>query len=307
MENQKRRKRPESISNSQLHEGLKHLFIQMSERPISYFPIYSKITNSVTAGVLLAQIVYWGAKYKEFYKTDDEFCKEIAIGLYELKSAKTKLQKLGFVKIQRKGIPAKTYYTINLDEIIQCITRVGKNQEQELGKIHNLIKAKPRTKKTKTTSENTSESTNVLLHKIGVSSKHLTSINKIIFFWNNLPRTQKHSIPKTDEDKITKTYKTISLHIDNLLSGKPLVRNKDNFPSKPYKKFLTEYKIPFVLHTMTWIEKDIIDMLEIFSETQSAKSAKMSLSSVFWNNFAKIRGGGFSWFIHTAANTDLVD
>lgn len=146
-----------------------------------------------------------------------------------------------------------------------------------------------------------------LLHKDGVSSKHLTSINKIISFWNSLPRTQKHSIPETDEDKITKTYKIISLHIDNLLSGKPLVRNKDNSPSKPYKEFLAEYKIPSVLYTMTWIEKDIINMLQIFSDIQSDKSAKMSLSSVFWNNFAKIRGGGFSWFIHTAANTDLVD
>lgn len=304
----KRTRRPESISNNQLHEGLKQLFIQMSEKPISYFPIYSKITNSVAAGVLLAQIIYWGAKYKEFYKTDDEFCKEIAIGLYELKSAKTKLQKLEFVKIQRKEIPAKTYYTINLDKIIQCITRVGKSPELELSKTHNLIKVKPRTKKTETTSEISSETTNVLLHKTGVSSKRLTSVNKIISFWNNLPKTQKHSIPeKNDEDKITKTYKTISLYINNLLDGKPLVRNQNNTPFKPYKDFLARDEIPPALHSRKWIEKEITDILEMFHSDQSNKTNKVSLNTVFWNNFAKIRGGGFSWFIHTAAQTDLVD
>jgi len=108
---------------------LKHLFNTFSDKPIFYYPICAKITDSITAGILLSQIVYWGQNYSEFYKTDKSFCEELSMGLYELKGAKFKLKQMGIIKIQRKGMPAKTHYKININNLIQYITKHKESQK----------------------------------------------------------------------------------------------------------------------------------------------------------------------------------
>ena len=60
----------------------------------------------------MSQIVYWwyACGEREFYKTDNDFRDELAMGPREFKTAKSQLKKLELVKITIKGIPAKTYY-----------------------------------------------------------------------------------------------------------------------------------------------------------------------------------------------------
>ena len=105
---------------------LKELFYHFSDKPISYFPIYAKVTGSVTAGILLSYLISLSKHNPEFCKTDKELCKETALGLYELKAAKDKLKKFKFVDIKRKGIPAKTYYQVNFDNIIDAYLKIRK-------------------------------------------------------------------------------------------------------------------------------------------------------------------------------------
>jgi hypothetical protein len=38
---------------------LKLLLNALSDRTVAYNAVYARITNSVTAGILLAQILYW--------------------------------------------------------------------------------------------------------------------------------------------------------------------------------------------------------------------------------------------------------
>lgn len=125
------------------------------------------------------------------------------------------------------------------------------------------------------------------------------TISFIINFWNNLSNTTTHS--KTD----TKVFKTISLQIENLLSGKPLIRKNNNSPTKPFSDFLTEFNILSDLHTKYWIENEITNILQIIHDEKHEQSTKLSLDSVFWNRFAKRRGGGFSLFLHTAAQIKI--
>lgn len=103
---------------------LQALFEAYQEHPIAYMPIYSRVTGSVTAGILLSQIVYWDGKmqHRQFYKTDKDFCEELAMGVSELKSAKKRLVKMGLIGIDRKGIPARTHYKLNLGRLSDLIT-----------------------------------------------------------------------------------------------------------------------------------------------------------------------------------------
>ena len=62
---------------------------QMSDRIIAFNTVYSKITGSVTSGILLSQLMYWWGKVNGgiFYKTDKEIREETTLGDYELVAA----------------------------------------------------------------------------------------------------------------------------------------------------------------------------------------------------------------------------
>lgn len=103
------------------------LLRQFSKRQIAYHPVYRTITGSTTAGILLSQLMYWWDKMdgNEFYKTDAELIEETAMTIDEIKGAKARLKSFEFVSITRKGVPAKTYYSIDLDGLIQAIAQTG--------------------------------------------------------------------------------------------------------------------------------------------------------------------------------------
>lgn len=120
---------------------LQALFEAYQEHPIAYMPIYSRITGSVTAGILLSQIVYWDGKVKhrQFYKTDKEFSEELSMGASELKNAKKRLIKMGLIEIVRKGIPARTHYKLNLGRLSDLITTSVKKNATVSRKSPNKI------------------------------------------------------------------------------------------------------------------------------------------------------------------------
>lgn len=138
---------------------VKSLLKKLNEKPIVYHAIYAKITGSVTAGILLSQILYWWSTKdsNEFYKTDKDWCEELNFGLWELKGAKEKIKQTGIVKIERKGNPAKTYYTINEKLLEDMISSCCKNQQQEVLKTNNKLLEKPTTIYTENTSEITTD------------------------------------------------------------------------------------------------------------------------------------------------------
>ncbi len=74
------------------------------------------MTGSLTSAYLFSYLRYLSdkAKHCEFPKTDKELCGELRMSLTKLQSAKKLLVGLGLVKIVRKSIPARSYYTLDL-------------------------------------------------------------------------------------------------------------------------------------------------------------------------------------------------
>jgi len=95
----------------------KNLLLALNQRPIAYYPIYTQITGSLTAGVFLSQIMYWSSAMngEKFHKPDEEFAAEMGITDKEFKLAKAKLKQLEFLKITLEGIPAKTHYYVDYE------------------------------------------------------------------------------------------------------------------------------------------------------------------------------------------------
>lgn len=114
---------------------MKEVLIALNQQPIAVYPIYIDITGSVTAGLLLSQIMYWNAKMKgkEFYKNDTEYMEETRLTQSEFKTAKKIVSGLSFLKIERKGAPYRTYYSVDHDELFVVLQRFSSSFTYELG------------------------------------------------------------------------------------------------------------------------------------------------------------------------------
>ncbi len=169
---------------------------QVLSRPIAYHRIYAEITGSITAGLLLSQLCYWQkTKNDEFYKTNEDVCKETGMTINETKGAKKKIKKLPFVMVEVKGIPAKTYYRIDFDlmyDFIKTHTQkaVGGNPTNYLGEIQpaNQVESNqpadgnPTNSYTETTTETTTET-----KKKNIKKKNLDKSSAMVFH----PPTEK--------------------------------------------------------------------------------------------------------------------
>ena len=91
-------------------------YIQNLGRAVAYYPNLRKITGSVTASILLCQLLYWSDKTRDdgwIWKTTDELEEETGLSKSEQRTAKATLQELGFIEFEFKRLDHKTRYRIN--------------------------------------------------------------------------------------------------------------------------------------------------------------------------------------------------
>jgi len=139
------------------------LFDKFAERPIAYYPIYSRICGTITAGLLLSQLVYWGkiSKWKKFFKTEKELREEIYMSRHEFLAAKKRLQSIGFVLTEIRKYPPVTFYEINSKKIIDAISNCPEIKQSTVRKLDDQcpepgqMMSENRTNIYKTTTENT--------------------------------------------------------------------------------------------------------------------------------------------------------
>jgi hypothetical protein len=141
---------------------MKEILIKLNQRPIAVYPIYIKLTGSVTSGLLLSQIMYWysAVNGRAFYKSDAEIMEETMLTANELRSAKLRLKSLSFINIYLKGVPAKTHYEIDADLLFSEINKSSLVKFTKLDKLNPLNSYSEINETiTESTTENTTKNT----------------------------------------------------------------------------------------------------------------------------------------------------
>ena len=156
---------------------MKEILIKLNQRPIAVYPIYIKITGSVTSGLLLSQIMYWysAVNGRAFYKSDAEIMEETMLTANELRSAKLRLKGLSFMNMYLKGVPARTHYEIDADLLFSEINKCSLVKSTKLDKLNPLNSY---SEINETITENTTENTTKNTTKKGCE------------FENPLPKTK---------------------------------------------------------------------------------------------------------------------
>jgi hypothetical protein len=214
---------------------LKKVFAELNEKPIAYQRVYAKLTGNITSGLVLSQLMYWAQtmNYDEFYKTDKDISDEIYASIKEIRGAKAKLIRLGLIEVTIKGVPAKTYYKISLDNIINKIislppnrqivgqTRMYKRDKLECTKGTNWNRQKGQTrmyKRDKLYTENNTEN----------NTENYLSIKQRQIKQENSPTCQDQQPPLTEQDKscvnstneIINLFKTVNPSYQRLFANK---------------------------------------------------------------------------------------
>ncbi len=88
--------------------------------------------NDIWSAIFLSQCLYWSNRTHDgwFYKTAEDWEREIGISRRGLERARSTLK--GIVQTELRGMPAKTYYRVNEDALIDALVAVleqAKSQE----------------------------------------------------------------------------------------------------------------------------------------------------------------------------------
>lgn len=102
-------------------------------RPVAFHPVLARISGSVHAGVMLSQAIYWTDVQERtnagaqgwFFKTQQEWNEETCLSRAEQETARRKLVAHGFLEEQRKGLPARLYFRVNLHCVIEAVESMG--------------------------------------------------------------------------------------------------------------------------------------------------------------------------------------
>lgn len=150
--------------------------ISEAGRPVAYYPALTTITGGVTATLFLCQLIYWRGKEADpngwMYKTQEDWTAELGLSRCEQETARRNLISRGLLEEERRGIPCRLWYRVNLDMLNTLWekhlsttkndstpqTSLRESSKQECGKVANKSAGFPQTI-TETTTKNTPENT----------------------------------------------------------------------------------------------------------------------------------------------------
>ena len=97
------------------------MYHELLDRPIAYHRVLAKIAGSASGGVFLSQALYWSkrttAPDRWFYKTADDWFDETFLTRREQETVRKRLTAINVLEEQKRGVPAKLYFRVNLIEL----------------------------------------------------------------------------------------------------------------------------------------------------------------------------------------------
>jgi hypothetical protein len=113
-----------------VHPDLDNI-LAILDRPIAYHRVFACLTGSVTAALLLSQAVYWQRRATGWWwKTQKEWEEETGLSRREQESARRVLRGLGVLFEERRGIPARSYYRLDIGRLLSVLCEKTKDNRQ---------------------------------------------------------------------------------------------------------------------------------------------------------------------------------
>ncbi len=112
-------------------------------RIVAYQVVLAHAVGSATAGLLLSQLWYWSKHLPDqrggwFFKTMDDIEAETALTRSEQMTARKKLVELGVLQEERRGLPARMWFRIDVAAIARLLTdsenKIAGNRKLDVGK-----------------------------------------------------------------------------------------------------------------------------------------------------------------------------
>lgn len=145
------------------------------DRPIAFNRAFVALGVGVTGALMLSQAVYWQTRIAVngwFYKTGKDWTDETGLTRAEQETARARLEKLGILHYEVRGIPARMHYRVDIEALQEALakaaTRANKfagipqtglpdSSKQPCGNSANSDAESAQTKESKTTKETTAE------------------------------------------------------------------------------------------------------------------------------------------------------
>ncbi|WJV61033.1 replication protein [Pectobacteriaceae bacterium C52] len=106
--------------------------LHVLDRPIAFQRSFVRMGAGITGALLLSQLIYWTNRTNAdgwIYKTQEEWEEETGLTRYEQEGARKKLRGLGVLVEQKKGVPAKLYYRVDISVLYQLLGVTNKDEE----------------------------------------------------------------------------------------------------------------------------------------------------------------------------------
>ena len=153
------------------------------DRPIAFQRVFVALGAGITGALLLSQAVYWSRRSGDdtgwFFKTQVEWEEETGLTRREQEGARSRLQSMGLLREERRGIPAKLFYRVDFEALQTSLDECAKQDctkppikdgandqtgthqtaKQDCAKRTNRAAQNRQTKLRKTTTETTAETT----------------------------------------------------------------------------------------------------------------------------------------------------
>jgi hypothetical protein len=108
------------------------------KRPIAFHRVFAEIGGGVAAGLMLSQAWYWSQRTDDpngwFWKTAQDWQEETALTRREQEGARRSLRATGFWQEERRGVPAKLFFRIDVKKLAASLSRKGNGQFREQAK-----------------------------------------------------------------------------------------------------------------------------------------------------------------------------
>jgi hypothetical protein len=165
---------PETEAKKDVIRGL------LSEQRVAYHPQLARLVGGVTAGLFLAQLMYWSGKGDDpdgwIWKTQVEWEQETAMTRREQETARRQLRSFGVLEEKRTGQPARLFFRILWDTLIDHLQRGSVHSS--MAETANLVSTNPPdqnggNRQSLTYTENTTETTKENENAQGILSQDM--------------------------------------------------------------------------------------------------------------------------------------